>query len=392
MGSSHVSFPDDDYPGEEADSKEVWIDKASMAASISAKDNVQDWKKLIYKCNSSGNLTENIDTVVPLRMRESVEKLISKTTFLDNSYFEVVLTQLQTFLDMIAGELHQELVSEDIANLCNFEYSMEGIKFKNHDSNNGKWADTRKFGGLFGYNRNGTEYQTCLTNFKNHLLDEFKSDWRKITPGVVDDSTKDNYIGKRDYHYILLSPNYDTAGEIGTLRDNTLSAIWGILNYPPVNPPNEDIIDQIFGYGTDVSNKVRYINVIKTSIDGNLVGMLVADDTCNLFVSTRANGNAIVRWYTFDAQKQTMNTLLKYKISSDTGNYVFEPKLKFTDYPISTNANDWLFKMLNRDFVRTSRISDAFAIHCKQASETDQALWYVPQLGAFIYGANSTRP
>ena len=48
--------------------------------------------------------------------------------------------------------------------------------------------------------------------------------------------------------------------------------------------------------------------------------------------------------------------------------------------------------MLNRDFVGTSRISDAFAIHCKQASETDQALWYVPQLDAYIYGANSTRP
>ena len=90
-----------------------------------------------------------------------------------------------------------------------------------------------------------------------------------------------------------------------------------------------------------------------------------------------------------------MNTLLKYKISSDTGNYVFEPKLKFTDYPISTNANDWLFKMLNRDFVRTSRISDAFAIHCERSWDNPsdkQALWYVPQLGAFIYGANSTRP
>ena len=139
-------------------------------------------------------------------MRESVEKLISKTTFLDNSYFEVVLTQLQTFLDMIAGELHQELVSKDIANLCNFEYSMKGIKFKNHDENKNNWADTSR--GLFGYNRSGTEYTSCLENFKNHLLDEFKSDWRKITPGVVDDSEEDNDIGKRDYHYILDGRKY----------------------------------------------------------------------------------------------------------------------------------------------------------------------------------------
>ena len=258
-----------------------------MAASISARDNVQDWKKLIYKCDSSGNLTGNIDTDVPPRMRESVEKLISKTTFLDNSYFEVVLTQLQTFLDMIAGELHQELVSGDIANLCNFEYSMEGIKFKNHDSDKRNWANSSEFGGLFGYNRNGTEYQTCLTNFKNHLLDEFKSDWRKITPGVKTDTE----VNSRDYHYILdgtrgityngVEYKFNTFDGINYKRSTTLKAIYDILNYPPTTPP--DIIDQIFQGSSD---KVRYINVIKTSIDGNLVGMLVADDTCNLFVKT----------------------------------------------------------------------------------------------------------
>ena len=53
-------------------------------------------------------------------MRENVEKLISKITFLDNAYFEVVLTQLQTFLDMIAEELHQNLVESEISELCDF--------------------------------------------------------------------------------------------------------------------------------------------------------------------------------------------------------------------------------------------------------------------------------
>ena len=83
-----------------------------------------------------------------------------------------------------------------------------------------------------------------------------------------------------------------------------------------------------------------------------------------------------------------MDTLVGYKVSSDTGEYVFEPKMKFTKYPISNDG--WLFKMLNRDFVGTSRISDAFAIHCERQSD-EQKLWYIPQLDVYVYGANSTR-
>lgn len=280
-----MDFPEGDYPGKDdaSGANSVWIDKASISASISAKDNVQDWKKLIYKC-VDGNLTSNIDDAVPPRMRESVEKLISKTTFLDDSYFHVVLTQLQTFLDMIAGELHQGFVLSEIANLCNFEYSMKGIKFKNHDANQRNWANT---GGLFGYNRSGIEYTSCLESFKNHLLDEFKSDWRKITPGVKTDSE----VNSRDYHHILderrgityngVEYKFNTFNGINYKRSTTLKAIYDILNYPPTTPP--DIIDQIF---QDSSDKVRYINATKTTINGDLIGMFVADTTCNLFVKT----------------------------------------------------------------------------------------------------------
>ena len=83
--ADHVDFPEGDYPGKKEDGEAkntVWIDKASMAASISANDNVDDWKNLIYK--PSDHTT--YDSSVPPRMRESVEKLISKTTFLDDSY------------------------------------------------------------------------------------------------------------------------------------------------------------------------------------------------------------------------------------------------------------------------------------------------------------------
>jgi hypothetical protein len=49
--ADHVDFPEDDYPGKDdaPGTNSVWIDKASIAASISANDNVGDWKKLIYK-------------------------------------------------------------------------------------------------------------------------------------------------------------------------------------------------------------------------------------------------------------------------------------------------------------------------------------------------------
>jgi hypothetical protein len=89
-----------------------------------------------------------------------------------------------------------------------------------------------------------------------------------------------------------------------------------------------------------------------------------------------------------------MDTLVGYKVSSDTGEYVFESKMNFTKYPISKEG--WLFKMLNRDFVGTSRINDAFAIHCEREwdnpSSDQQKLWYIPQLDVYVYGANSTRP
>ena len=46
--------------------------------------------------------------------------------------------------------------------------------------------------------------------------------------------------------------------------------------------------------------------------------------------------------------------------------------------------------MLNRDFVGNSNIDDAFAVHCSYQDQTSDPLWYVPQLGAYVYGAEST--
>lgn len=80
----------------------VWLDKASMVASICAPPNLYDWKKLIY----SGPGYAEYDEAVPPRMRDGVDKLISKILFLDDTYFELVLTQLGTFFSMIGTELY----------------------------------------------------------------------------------------------------------------------------------------------------------------------------------------------------------------------------------------------------------------------------------------------
>ena len=85
-----------------------------------------------------------------------------------------------------------------------------------------------------------------------------------------------------------------------------------------------------------------------------------------------------------------MDGFVLKKVQTDGLDYLVNPSMHVTQYPISNEV--WLFKMLNRDFVGTSRISDAFAIHCYDNNITDQVLWYVPQVDAFIYGANSTRP
>lgn len=142
--------------------------------------------------------------------------------------------------------------------------------------------------------------------------------------------------------------------------------MWRTLNYPP---SGSTTIDAIFKKGNDEtwSNKVRFINAIKTSVNGKLAGMFVANSVCNLFV--RVDGGDDIRWHVFDSEKPTIDTFVQYKVWSDSGDYAIEPSMKFTDHSISSDG--WLFKMLNRDFVGTSRINDAFAIHCRETSETD---------------------
>lgn len=119
-------------------------------------------------------------------MRESVEKLKDRTIYLDDSYFTTILEQLKSFLSMVMDELNQSFNQGEIEELCDFNYSIFNIKFKNYIST---WNATGGLGtgGLFGYDPSEEEsYGNCVKNFNNHLLDEFSNDWRKLTP-IVDD-------------------------------------------------------------------------------------------------------------------------------------------------------------------------------------------------------------
>ena len=348
---------------------DIWLDKASMAASIFAPITDFEWKKLIYN--------ENVeDSAIPPRMRESVLKLVDKTCKLDNAYFGQVLTQLQVFLEMIRDELSLDLNEEEIAGLCKFGYSISGVTFVNHSSEKDNW---NKEDGLFGHRDGvaGTRYGNCLQNFNAHLLDEFKSDWREMNVSVTQDD-----IQNRDY-YNILKDNYLTVGGIDTLRNETLGMLYSERNQPPETSPT---IDEIFKDGEDEtwSNKVRYINAIRTTLKGSLTGMFVANDICNMFVEIGSEDTKRMQWYTFSADKFTMDGLVQGKLASGGQDYDFGPTMKFTRYPICDTG--WLFKMLNRDFVGTSTIDDAFAVHCRDGNRD---LWYVPQLDSYFHPASS---
>lgn len=206
----------------------VWIDSASMAASIHQEPNKYDWKKLTCK---PFEYSQEDDSVPP-RMRESVEKLKDRTIYLDDSYFTTILEQLKSFLSMIMDELNQSFNQGEIEELCDFNYSISNIKFKNYDYDDGNWnkSGVLGVGGLFGYDEAEKDiYTSCVKNFNNHLLDEFSNDWRKLTPIVDDkeptwDNPNPNYIGNRDYHYILSSSpiDYTSAANISELRNDTL--------------------------------------------------------------------------------------------------------------------------------------------------------------------------
>ena len=209
--STHINF-NGSYPT----GGNVWIDSASMVASIHSESNKNAWKKLIY----APSTYTSYDSSVPPRMRESVEKLKDRAIYLDDSYFTSALEQLKQFLSMIMDELNQTFNAKEIEELCDFDYSIYNIKFKNYISTNWNATGGLGTGGLFGYDDSEkTTYDACVANFNNHLLDEFKNDWRKSDPNVTSDGLNTRY-----YHHILKS-ECNTVVKIDEKRSEALSSI-----------------------------------------------------------------------------------------------------------------------------------------------------------------------
>jgi hypothetical protein len=80
-----------------------------------------------------------------------------------------------------------------------------------------------------------------------------------------------------------------------------------------------DPISRVFG--EDLDGKVRYINLVPTSISGTVKGMYVIDGYCNLFASDRSK----IRWYRFDASGKNVQLVLEKKSTSGL-DHVFVPE------------------------------------------------------------------
>ena len=80
----------------------------------------------------------------------------------------------------------------------------------------------------------------------------------------------------------------------------------------------DGIYDEVFRV---LADKVRFINLVPTTIKGGIKGMFNADEQCNVFHS---QGETIV-WRRFFSSEPQMKTILHNKISNPVGNHVFDP-------------------------------------------------------------------
>ena len=136
----------------------------------------------------------------------------------------------------------------------------------------------------------------------------------------------------------------------------------------------------VFG---DKELDVRYINRIKTSIFGDILGgVYVADENCHVL----ANKGSTIGWYKFNSGRGYMDTLLENK-RANAESYIFAPQIQQTERQIIADQNaTWRFKFANRDLsaVGGSKISDAFVLRCSPSGTTADEMWYLSSLGTYL--------
>ena len=198
---------------------------------------------------------------------------------------------------MVDKELNQTIEENDVLSRCVFKYDVK-VSYPKHETDSSKWKANN---GLFGYGRAGSStasanledvYQECLASFNNHLYNDFYNDFSTL-------AMKSSYdISNRDYHMIMLdsvsygSKTYPpTYQGVMDFRTDVLTYLYNLRN---TGMSATDLIHQIFG---DKDPGVRYINRIRTSVYGNIIGLFVCDEYCNILTQAQSGGD--VSWYKF---------------------------------------------------------------------------------------------
>ena len=116
------------------------------------------------------------------------------------------------------------------------------------------------------------------------------------------------------------------------------------------------------------------MNDIPTTLKCGINSLFVADNLCNLFAVDTGQTGSKIKWYSFPATKDMMDSMIQSKLAS-SGDYSFEPQLNTTGSFQIDPRNGWTFRMLNRDLSGGLGAMDTFALNC------NDGVWYVPWFG-----------
>lgn len=155
----------------------ISMDKASTLKSI--------------RTNATDNTYKDLeDDDVPESICTDIENLVDAQMRLQDSYFELMLSQLRQFLVQIGDELLSPVSIGEVKNLCVLRYSCE-VTFPTHN----REANYKASDGLFGFQND--LYEQCKIGLNNQMYSEFFNDYSTLVDreGIA--------IDTRSYHWIL---------------------------------------------------------------------------------------------------------------------------------------------------------------------------------------------
>lgn len=351
------------------------MDKASTTKSIRRELDFNDHLGLTH----DGEV--DVDPAVPESMRASIDNLVVDQQKWTDEDIAPAMGQLQRFLLLIDGELKRR--DQDlgrIADLCLFNYDAT-VSFPGYNEAESGWNSSTSPYGLFGWHTTGDEYRTCLTNFNNHLYGEFMEDYSHLgRPDVSLDERDYGRIVKSHYVFQERQPpktyDFTRVNDIFNFRDDIFSTLQALVG---VAAEEEDLMDKVF---RELSNEVRYINAIPTSLRGHVLEMYVADETCHLMVQQSED---VIAWHYFDATGDNMANLMDGKKSSMQDEYFFSPSMTTSEFPIARSTEGWAMRAENRDLSNMDVVPDSYTVMFKD--DDGASLWYMSQVGCYVRAA-----